>query len=99
VREDVDAIHIKVDTEGLDVVDLPVAAVGRGVDRDAGVAGATQVEHHQLALRRQPTEIAEVCRRTHWSTGQAEQRVALTHDVIGQFGPVGSGEMWHGAIS
>ncbi|GAA3082129.1 hypothetical protein GCM10020000_80120 [Streptomyces olivoverticillatus] len=84
--------------EGLDVVDLPVTAVRGRITGDAGVAGATQVEHGQLPPLRQSTEISEVGGRAHGPTGQAEQRLAFTYDVIGEFRSVGSGDRRHGAI-
>lgn len=98
VGEQIDAFQAEVRAECLDVADLSVAAVGRRVGRDAGVAGAPQVEQDQPAVPRQPAEIAEVGGGAHRPTGQAEQRLALAPYVVGELGPVRCGEGRHDAM-
>ena len=60
VRERVQPVKIKVLAQGLDIIDKPVAAVGGGVLRYRGPAGAPMVHHDQLPMRRQAAEFTEV---------------------------------------
>src|SRR6202035_4442689 len=60
VREQVQPVKTKVLAQGLDIIDKPVTAVGGGILRHPGLAGAPVVHHDQLATRRQAAEFTEV---------------------------------------
>nr|WP_232839655.1 hypothetical protein [Nocardia aurea] len=63
--EQVQLVKIEVLAQGLDVIDEPVTAVGRGVRRCPGPAGAPRVHHDQLPMCRQAAEVPEVDRVLH----------------------------------
>jgi hypothetical protein len=88
VGEDIDAVESEVYAQGFDVVDLPVAAVGGGVDGRGGRAGAPGVEHDQPPVPGQPAEVPQVGGGAHGPARQADQRIALPLGAVGQFGPV-----------
>jgi hypothetical protein len=98
VGEEIHPFQPEMRPEGLDVVDLPVAAVRRRVGRDGGIAGPPQIQQEQPTVPRQSAEVAEVGGGTHGPTGQTEQRLALARDVVGQLSPVGGGEDRHSVI-
>jgi len=82
--------------QGEDVVDEPVAAVARPVGRDRRVPGATQVKQDQAAVPGQAAEVAQVRRRAHRPARQADQRVAVAADVIGEPGSFEGVQGGHG---
>lgn len=98
VGEQVDTFQAEVDAQRLDVGDEPVAAVGGRVLGRGGVPGAPQVQEDQLPPGGEPAETSEVGTRPHGTAGQADQRGALAHEVVGQLGSVVRVEGRHGPI-
>ena len=98
VSEHVGAGQAEVILQGEDVVGQPVAAVAGRIGRDGRAAGAAQVEQDQPTVRGQAAEIAQARGRPHRPAGQADQRgaVAVSVDVVGQFGSVEGAEGRHG---
>src|SRR5262245_58847017 len=82
----------------LDVVDLPIAPIGRRIGRRRRLTGATQVEEHKPAMCRQPAEVTEISRALHRPARKAEQRRSLTDLVIGEPSSVRGVEGRHPAI-
>lgn len=98
MAEHVGLFEAEVRAERFDVLDEPVDLVRGRVLRGGGVAGAPQVEQHQLAHPGQTAEVAEVAGRPHGATGQADQRFTLAHQVVGEFGSVVRAEDRHTVI-
>ena len=92
VGEQVDPVQAQGDAQRLDVTDEPVAAVARGVLGGRGATGASQVQQDQPVPCRQPAEVAEVRRRLHRATGQADQRRSGSPGPVDQPGPVRGAE-------
>jgi hypothetical protein len=88
VPEHVRAGQAEMILQGEDVVDEPVAAVARPVGRDRRVSGATQVKQDEAAVPGQAAEVAQARGRAHRPARQADQRVAVAADVIGELGSV-----------
>jgi hypothetical protein len=88
VREQVQPVKTKVLAQRLDIIDKPVAAIGGGILRYRGLAGAPMVHHEQLPMRRQATEFTEVNGVLHRAARQADQRDALSEHVVSEDGSI-----------
>jgi hypothetical protein len=98
VGEDVHPVESQVRAQGLHVGHEPVAAVRARIGRCRGVARAAQVEQDQAPVRGETAQVTEVGGGLHGAAGQDDERGALASQVVGELGPVGSGEGRHAPI-
>lgn len=96
VGEQVQLVEIKVLTDSLDIIDESVTAVGGGILRYRGPAGAPLVHHDQLPMRRQAAEFTEVSTVLHRAARQADHRDALSEHVVSEVGSITRGVDRHG---
>jgi hypothetical protein len=95
VPQHVGAAQAKMILQGADVPHQAVAAVAPWIGWYCRLPGAPQVQHDQLPVPGQATEIAEVSRLTHWPAGQTDQRETFSLDVVGEFSSVRGAEGGH----
>jgi hypothetical protein len=88
VREQVQPVKTKVLAQRLDIIDKPVTAVGGGIFRYRGLAGAPRVHHDQPPMRRQPAEFTEVGGVLHRAARQADQQDSRPNNVVREVGPI-----------
>jgi hypothetical protein len=98
VSQQVDSVQPEVDAQRFNVVDLPIAPVGRRIRRDGGFSGSAQVQQHQPAMRGQPAQVTEVGRSLHGAAGNTDQRATLTGLAVGEPRAVGTIEDGHAEI-
>jgi hypothetical protein len=102
MREQLHPVQTEVLAQRLHIADLTITAIGGGVGRMPGLAGAAQVQQDQLPVRGKTTEVAEVGAGSHRPARQADQRSGGIRtgadDVIGDFGPIRCGKGRHGPI-